>query len=192
MVDWDVTCNIGGAIHNMVKLKTTMKPLKRQNLRNLPKQVHYGENNDSDDECVLDNVIIEEENESLNKKKHYNNIVNYDTREDWQIDVDRLIPKGSEIKDSHFLYITFHPGIYKLFVANILVHMSDIFNFPQCEVKKDKYGKAIIKDILYFSFPADGKDRTLMITLYPTKSAIYVKVKGNNKETFEKFRDKGF
>ena len=69
--------------------------------------------------------------------------------------------------------------------------MSKVFNFPQCDVKKDKYGNAIIKDILYFNFPADGKDRTLMITLYPTKSAIDVKVKGSTKETFQKFEDKG-
>ena len=57
--------------------------------------------------------------------------------------------------------------------------------------KKDQYGKAVVKDTLYFTFNADDDETELIITLYSTKNSFDVKVKGTTDESNRKYVDKG-
>ena len=57
--------------------------------------------------------------------------------------------------------------------------------------KPDRYGEVTIKNITYFIFYGDGKERTLLINFYPTSSAFDVKLKGSIPVSSLKFKDKG-
>ena len=57
--------------------------------------------------------------------------------------------------------------------------------------KPDRFGKATTKTISNFIFFGDNKEYELQINLYPTKSALDVRLKGNAKEASVIFADKG-
>ena len=165
--------------------------------------VNYEELSDNEDEYtyeenvyqVEDPVTDGEESNSaqLNARKQYTRAVkNSRERADYEIDLKRNLPKGSGVSKSYYIYINLHPGIFQLITSILAKYLHSEFNMKLKSGKPDKFGKATTKNITNFSFEGDEKPFELQLTLYPTKSSIDVRLKGNPKDVSRLFKDKGF
>ena len=118
-------------------------------------------------------------------------MIKRDSQPDWEVDESRKVPKTHQIKDCHTLYVNFHPGIYHLIMNDIQFYMKEIYDIELGNGRVDNFGDATTKKMFYFRFPADGEERELLVTLYPTKTALDVKITGSPQASARKFKDKG-
>ena len=166
--------------------------------------VDYRELSDDEDEFGSDantrNIekanTLEEESQShnteeLNRRKQYGRMVkNSRERNDWEVDHSRCLPKGSTLESNYFIYIILHPGIFRLIASVLSKFLHSEFNMKLKSGKPDKFGKATTKIISNFSFKRGGLDYELQVNLYPTTSALDVKLKGSPKVAATIFKDK--
>ena len=127
----------------------------------------------------------------LNQKKQYKRILDKSNFDDWTVDETRNQPKGNNYSDSFFVYIIFHPAIFQLVMTNLMQCLQQNFKIMFSHKKPDRYGKAITKDVNYYRFNLDGRNREIVVNLYPTTTSMDVRLKGSNEESLAKFVDIG-
>ena len=69
--------------------------------------------------------------------------------------------------------------------------LKEDFDFVLSLEKPEKYGQAITKITSYYKFKGDGKEKSLILTSYPTSTAIDIKLGGKQENGMMKFIDKG-
>ena len=112
-------------------------------------------------------------------------------RIDWEVDNSKIRPKGCSVENSFFIYINFHPGVFKIVTNVISKFLSNEYAIILKSGKTDRYGVAATKNIAYYKFKGDDMEIDLMINFYPTNSAIDIRFKGKNSDGLVKFHDKG-
>ena len=162
-------------------------------------RINYGEDSENEEEHntleVISEMSVEREednNESvsfgeLNLKKQYRRaFIAAQNRQDWRILDEKNLPKGSERKNSIYFYLELHPGVFHLVSKEISKYLCKEYKIKHRSGKPDRYGSAKTKNICYYYFKVGGKDKTLQLQFYTTKSAIDVKMTGAPDEKAEK------
>ena len=160
-------------------------------------RVNYQEESDHEDEpSVMEivNLVVDKavngENVSfdkLNLKKQYKRaFIAAQEREDWKILEEKNLPRGADVKDSFYFYLEFHPGVFKLAVDKLSNFLCSDQNIKLRAGRPNRYGAATTTNICYYTFKIGGKDKTLQLKFYPTKSVIDVSMTGANENKAEK------
>jgi hypothetical protein len=168
--------------------------------------VNYLEGNSEDEEAnemSIAKEVVKEVIENLdigsgsglqiNKKKQYKKI--YETslsRDDWEIDNSKSLPKGNEQKDCYYFYLRFHPGVYKMLIRDIIKILNDDFDMKLKSGRPERFGNATIKSICNFKRKIGEREKNLQICFYHTTNSLDLKITGNPRNALEKFKDLGF
>ena len=178
--------------------------MNRQINRRSSMPVNYNESSEKEDVFDISDVVesivgetVEKATEieilGINKKKQYEKALkNTKERNDWEVDVKKNLPKGSKTANSYYVYIAFHPGVFRLISPLMSKFLNDEYGITLKSGKPDRYGRATIKNMTNFKFCGDGSEKQLVINFYPTTSSIDVRLKGSPKDSSLRFHDKGY
>ena len=136
-------------------------------------EIDYNELSDEETERngVVDFIINEAietatgpNNKELNKKKQLKKVIKKGDNEDWAIVTSKTLPKGRKaMEDCYSFYISFHPGVFKTLCPMIGNFLGERCGITLKSGRPDKFGEAVIKNITYFDFKADRKEKILLI-----------------------------
>ena len=163
-------------------------------------RVNYAESSDDELSNSIANDVIDEVMENfrnstaveLNKKKQYKKIYqSSEVRNDWEIIAYKSVPKGNELKDCYYFYVSFNPGVFKILTRDIVQILQADFDLKLKSGRPERYGNATIKSICNFKMKVGEREKTLQICFYHTNNVLDVKVTGNPRTAGEKFSEFG-
>ena len=165
-------------------------------------RVNYQEEGDHEEEVsvldivnlVVDKAVEQEKGsfEALNLKKQYKRALNAaQERDDWTILEEKNLPRGVDVKDSFYFYLDLHPGVFKLASEELSKFLGRDQNIKLRAGRPNRYGAATTTNICYYTFKIGGRDKTLQLKFFPTKSAIDLGMTGANDNKAEKHAEFG-
>ena len=130
--------------------------------------------------------------EALNLKKQYKRAVKAaQEREDWSIVEEKNIPNGAAVKDSFYFYLIMQPGVFKLAVDELSKFLCRDQKIRLKTGRPNRYGNVTTTNTCNYMFKIGGKEKTLQLRYYPTKSAIDVAMTGSYEDKAEKYVEFG-